>query len=81
MFWIFTGSKSTIETPEKGVKYVHSLRYTFADLKIYHYLRLHIKKSVEGFTFKNLLFFEICARWICEKFVFKHSETIKYVKN
>ena len=25
--------------------------------------------------------FEICAREICEKFVYKHSETIEYVKN
>ena len=39
------------------------------------------KKYVEDFTFKHLLLFEICAREICEKFVYKHSETIKYVKN
>ena len=30
---------------------------------------------------KNLLLFEICAREICKKFVYKHSETIEYVKN
>ena len=29
---------------------------------------------------KHLLFFEISAREICEKFVDKHSETIEYVK-
>ena len=29
----------------------------------------------------HLLLFEICARKICKKFVYKHSETIKYVKN
>ena len=37
--------------------------------------------NVKDFTFKHLLLFEICAREICEKFVYKHSETIKYVKN
>ena len=30
---------------------------------------------------KHLLFSEICAREIYEKFVSKHSETIEYVKN
>ena len=30
---------------------------------------------------KHLLLSEICAREICEKFVYKHSETIEYVKN
>ena len=39
------------------------------------------KKYVEDFTLKHLLLFEICAREICEKFVYKHSETIEYVKN
>ena len=39
------------------------------------------KKYVEDFTFKQLLLFEICARKICEKFVYKYSETIEYVKN
>ena len=28
-----------------------------------------------------LLLFEICAREIYEKFIYKHSETIEYVKN
>ena len=37
-------------------------------------------KYVEDFTINNLLVFEIYAREICEKFVYKHSETIKYVK-
>ena len=39
------------------------------------------KWYVEDFTLKNLLLFEICAREICEKFVYKHSETIEYIKN
>ena len=33
------------------------------------------------FRLKYILLFEICAREICEKFVYKHSETIAYVKN
>ena len=39
------------------------------------------KYYVEDFILKHLLLFEICARKICEKFIFKHSETIEYVKN
>ena len=39
------------------------------------------KQYVEDFTVKYLLLFEICTRKICEKFVYKHSETIEYVKN
>ena len=38
------------------------------------------KKYIEDFTSKHLLLFEINARMICEKFVYKHSETIEYVK-
>ena len=33
------------------------------------------------FRLKCLLFFEIGAREIYEKFVYKHSETIEYVKD
>ena len=40
-----------------------------------------LKYNVEDFTLKHLLLFEICVREICEKFVYKHSETIKYIKN
>ena len=36
---------------------------------------------VEDFTLKQLLLFEKGARKICEKFVYKHSETTEYVKN
>ena len=36
---------------------------------------------VKGLTLKQLLLFEIYARQICEKFVYKYSETIEYVKN
>ena len=36
---------------------------------------------VEDFTLKHLLLFEIYAREICEKFVYKHWERTEYVKN
>ena len=36
---------------------------------------------VEDFTQKHLLLFETWAREMCEKFVYKHSETIEYLKN
>ena len=39
------------------------------------------KYHVEDFRLKHLLLFEICAHEIWEKFVYKHSETINYVKN
>ena len=39
------------------------------------------KQYAEDFTLENLLLFEICVREICEKFIYKHSETIEYVKN
>ena len=48
-------------------------RYTIADFKICQY-------HVDGFTLKYVLLFELCAREICEKFVYKHSETLEYVK-
>ena len=40
-----------------------------------------MKIIVADFTLKDLLLFEICARVIREMFVYKHSETIEYVKN
>ena len=49
--------------------------HTHADLKICQYLH------VENFTLKHLLLSGICARELCEMFVYKHSETIEYVKN
>ena len=55
-------------------------RYTNADLKICQQHRLRVKIS-RSFTLKHLLLSEICARGICEKFVYKHSETVEYVKN
>ena len=39
------------------------------------------KKHVEDFMLKHLFLSEICTREICEECVYKHSETIDYVKN
>ena len=39
------------------------------------------EKYAKEFTFKHLLLLEICAREICEKTVYEHSETAEYVKN
>ena len=36
--------------------------------------------KIEDFTLKHLLIFEIFAREITEKFVYKHSKTMEYVK-
>ena len=35
----------------------------------------------EDFTLKYILLFEICAREISEKFIYKRSETIEYAKH
>ena len=39
------------------------------------------KQYVEDFRLKHLLLFDVCAHEICENFVYKHLETIEYVKN
>lgn len=45
---------------------------------MHQYLCLHMKKQYfEDFTLKRVLLLEICAREKCEKFVNKHSETLK----
>ena len=55
--------------------------YTNPDLKMhYQYLCLHMKIIVEDFTLKHLLLFEICTREVCERFVYKHSEAMEYLK-
>ena len=33
------------------------------------------------FHIKTPFTFEMCVHEVCEKFVYKHSETIEYVKN
>ena len=40
-----------------------------------------MKIIFEDLTLKHLLLFEICAREISEKLIYKHSEVIEYVKN
>ena len=52
----------------------------FPFLKIGQYLRLHMKIICWIFYIKHLLLFEVSAREICEKFVYKYSETIEYVE-
>ena len=39
------------------------------------------KLHVEDFTLKHLLLFETYAHEICEKLVYKHTETTEYVKD
>ena len=49
-------------------------------MQIWKYTNIFVftwKCHVEDFTLKYLLRFEICARKICEKFVYKHSEAIR----
>ena len=55
-------------------------RYTGEDLKICQYLCLYAKIICRRFHI-YLLLFEIYAREICEKFVYKYLEIIEYVKN
>ena len=45
-------------------------------LKLYQ-----LVQSFENLTLKKFLLFEICARETCEKFVYKHSETIEHAKD
>ena len=40
-----------------------------------------IPENILIFQIKHLLHFEIYTREICEKLVYKHSETIEHVKN
>ena len=40
-----------------------------------------LKLYVEDFSLEDLFLFEICAGEICEKFIYKHAETIECVKN
>ena len=64
------------------IRNLKTWRYTNTDLKICQYLCLQMKrKYVEDFTLKHFLLFEIRAREVCEKFVYKHWETIECAKN
>ena len=58
-----------------------NIKGTNADMKIYQYLCLHIKIICQRFRIITLFFiFEMYALEIDEMFVYKHAETIKYVK-
>ena len=46
---------------------------------MWQYLCPYMKTICRRFHIKTR--FEICARETCEKFVYKHLETIEYVKN
>ena len=37
------------------------------------------KQHLQDFTLKHFLLFEMCAPEICEKYVYKHSETMGFV--
>ena len=46
------------------------------------YMYVFIEKSYpENFAFLMLRIHESCTRKVCEMIVYKHSETIEYVKN
>ena len=52
------------------------INFSNETLQVQSYLKIHQCR------FGNLIIlFEICAHEICEKFVYKPSETIEYVKN
>ena len=38
-------------------------------------------KNIENSTLQHFLLFEVCAREVRGKFVYKHSETIEHVKS
>ena len=60
----------------KGCLKVHWCRFENLPMSSSLYENNMLKILLE-----HLLLFEICARAICEKFVYKHSETIEYAKN
>ena len=51
-----------------------------ADLKIFPYVPIHIKITSENFAFLILRVLELFARKVYEMFVYKHTETIEYLK-
>ena len=55
-------------------------RYTNADLKISLYVRFHKKMIPWKFPTLNLKNSQVIFRKDCKMFVYKHTETIKYVK-
>ena len=49
-------------------------------MKVFQYLCLHVNIICWRFHIRTNAF-EICSREICEKSVYKHSDTMKYIKN
>ena len=58
-----------------------TLKIHYADLKISLYVHVHTKIIPENFAFLFLRILELYTRKVCEMFVYKHTETIQYVKN
>ena len=58
----FTYSKWTLETLEKGAKYVQSSSYTNADMKICQYLRLYIKNYMPNVSLLPITFWYMRTR-------------------
>ena len=54
---------------------------TNTDLKISLYNRVHIRIIPLKFASLILRILELFARKVCEMFVYKHTETMEYVKN
>ena len=54
--------------------------YTNADLKISRYVYVHINIIPENFAFLILRILELFSCTICKMFLYKHTETIEYVK-
>ena len=60
------------------LQYIKFLKGTLRQIwKSAKYLRLHMKVICWKSHINRLLLFEIWAREVCEKFVYKHSETIE----
>ena len=62
------------------MKTFFSYRYTNAETKTYQYLILDIKMVCRKFLITALFTFQIYAHKIYKMLVYKHIETIKYVK-
>ena len=67
-----------IQQLKLGVQKLGTLMQIWKSAKSFVFLW---KYYVEDFTLKQLLLLKTCTCEICEKFVYKHSETIGYVKN
>ena len=67
---------------ERKTLILNILECTNKDMKILQYIQLYIKKQYNtDYALQHLSLFEICAVKIWEKFVYKLTETIEYVKN